>query len=137
MDAFTASELTIYSGYNYIGYCKEFRWKPAVSGFGSFVLDGLVCEYDVEDLMLSTDLFLRSKKQNGVEEYILKDFVITDVSQIEKMEGSARECEHPESGFLSVKTVLEDEQAVISEETQIHAFKAISEVVHNVKRCCY
>ncbi len=133
MDAFTDADLTIYSGYNYIGYCKEFKWKPAASGFGSFSLEGLVCEYDVEDLMLSTDLFLRSKKKNGVEEYVLRDFVITDVSQLEKLEGSARECDHPDSGFLSVKTVLADEQAIISEETQIHAFKAISEVVHNVK----
>lgn len=130
IETITIIDASIYSGYSYIGYCKEFVWNIKSRQGGDFTFKGLVCEYDFEEMMLRKDLLLRTPDNI---EYLLEDFIITDVSQIGRLLGSAKCIEKLESSFHAVKTFIEDEKIVLSKETQLEAFKAVSDVVHQVK----
>jgi HD-GYP domain-containing protein (c-di-GMP phosphodiesterase class II) len=130
IETITIFDASVYSGYSYIGYCKEFLWNVKSRQSGDFIFKGLVCEYDFEEMMLRKDLFLRTHEN---QEYVLEDFVITDVSQIGKLQGSAKSIKMLDSSFPAIKAFIEDEKIVLSKETQLEAFKAVSDVVHQVK----
>lgn len=130
IETITIFDVSVYSGYSYIGHCKEFLWNVKSRQSGDFIFKGLVCEYDFEEMMLRKDLFLRTHEN---QEYVLEDFVITDVSQIGRLQGSAKSIKILDSSFPAIKAFIEDEKIVLSKETQLEAFKAVSDVVHQVK----
>lgn len=129
------SDVTIFTGYSYIGSCKEFVWLPG-DRIGTkqlpsrFIFKGLVCEYDVEALMIRKDLYLRT--QDG-KEYIVNDFQITDISDIESVAGVARNFDLLFEKFPEMKAITTGEKVVVTKKTQVVAFKAVSDVIHQVR----
>ncbi|HNX76437.1 MAG TPA: hypothetical protein PKM56_12175, partial [Candidatus Rifleibacterium sp.] len=129
------TDITIFTGYSYIGSSKEFIWIPgdriANKQMPSrFIFKGLVCEYDVEALMIRKDLYLRTP--DG-KEYIVNDFQITDISDVESVAGVARNFDLLFEKFPEMKTITTGEKVVISKKTQVVAFKAVSDVIHQVR----
>jgi HD-GYP domain-containing protein (c-di-GMP phosphodiesterase class II) len=129
------SDVTIFTGYSYIGSCKEFVWLPG-DRIGSkqlpsrFIFRSLKCEYDVEALMIRKDLYLRTP--DG-KEYIVNDFQITDINDIENVGGVARNFDLLFEKFPEMKAITTGEKVVVSKKTQVVAFKAVSNVIHQVR----
>ncbi|MBU1107897.1 MAG: HD-GYP domain-containing protein [Candidatus Riflebacteria bacterium] len=129
------SEVTIFTGYSYIGSSREFVWIPG-DRIGNkqmpsrFIFRGLVCEYDVEALMIRKDLYLRTKEG---KEYIVSDFQITDITDAENVGGIARNFDLLFEKFPELKSITTGEKVVISKKTQVLAFKSVSDVIHQVK----
>lgn len=128
-------DVTIFTGYSYIGSCKEFVWLPG-DRIGNkqmpsrFIFRGLVCEYDVEALMIRKDLYLRTPEG---KEYIVNDFQITDISDVESIAGVARNFDLLFEKFPEMKAITTGEKVVISKKTQVVAFKAVSDMIHQVR----
>lgn len=128
-------DVTIFTGYSYIGSCKEFVWLPG-DRIGNkqmpsrFIFRGLVCEYDVEALMIRKDLYLRTI--DG-KEYIVNDFQITDISDAESIAGIARNFDLLFEKFPELKAITTGEKVIISKRTQVVAFKAVSDMIHQVR----
>ena len=131
----TLKNLNIFTGYSHIGACREFIWIPGdVIGRkqmpSRFILRGLVCEYDVEALMIRKDLYLRNPEG---KEYVVSNFQITDISDTESITGIAEDCSVLFEKFPEMKTVTAGERVLVSKQTQVLAFKAVSNMIHNVK----
>ena len=128
------SDVSIFTGYSYIGHCNEFVWMQG-DRIGEkqmpsrFVFRGLKCEYDVEALMIRRDLYLRSDGK----EYLVSDFQITDISDIENVGGIARKFELVFEKFPEMKSITTGEKVMVSKQTQVQAFKSVSEINHKVK----
>ena len=128
-------EVTIFTGYSYIGSCREFVWIPG-DRIGNkqmpsrFILRGLKLEYDVEALMIRKDLYLRTP--DG-KEYVVSDFQITDISDIENVGGIAKVFDLLFEKFPEMKSITDGEKVVVSKKTQVVAFKAVSNMIHNVR----
>lgn len=129
------TDVTIFTGYSYIGSCKEFVWLPG-DRIGSkqmpsrFIFKGLRCEYDVEALMIRKDLYLRTP--DG-KEYVVNDFQITDINDAENVGGIARHFDLLFEKFPEMKAITTGEKVIISKKTQVVAFKAVSDVIHQVR----
>ncbi|PKL46361.1 MAG: phosphodiesterase [Candidatus Riflebacteria bacterium HGW-Riflebacteria-2] len=129
------TDVTIFTGYSYIGSCKEFVWIQG-DRIGSkqlpsrFIFRGLVCEYDVEALMIRKDLYLRTREG---KEYIVSDFQITDISDAENVGGVARNFDLLFEKFPELKSITTGEKVIITKKTQVLAFKSVSDVIHQVK----
>lgn len=129
------TDVTIFTGYSYIGSCREFVWikgdKIGDKQLPSrFIFRGLKCEYDVEALMIRKDLYLRVP--DG-KEYVVSEFQITDINDTENVAGVAKSFDLLFEKFPEMKTITTGEKVVISKQTQVSAFKAVSNVIHNVK----
>ncbi len=129
------TDVTIFTGYSYIGSCREFVWIPG-DRIGTkqmpsrFIFRGLKCEYDVEALMIRKDLYLRT---TDGKEYIVADFQITDINDIENVGGIAKNFALLFEKFPEMKAITDGEKVVISKKTQVVAFKAVSNVIHSVR----
>ncbi|MDD2997855.1 MAG: HD-GYP domain-containing protein [Erysipelotrichia bacterium] len=128
-------DVTIFTGYSYIGLCKEFVWIPG-DRIGSkqmpsrFIFRGLHCEYDVEALMIRKDLYLRTKEG---KEYVINDFQITDINDVENVGGVARNFDLLFEKFPEMKSVTAGEKVIVSKKTQVFAFKAVSDMINQVR----
>ncbi len=135
METKKLTDITIFTGYSYIGSSKEFVWLPG-DRIGNkqmpsrFIFKGLVCEYDVEALMIRKDLYLRT---TDGKEYIVNDFQITDISDVESVAGVARNFDLLFEKFPEMKIITTGEKVIISKKTQVVAFKAVSDVIHQVR----
>ncbi len=135
LEATTLRDLAIFTGYSHIGSCREFVWIPGdVIGRkqlpSRFVIRGLTCEYEVEALMIRKDLYLRT--ETG-KEYVVTNFQITDITDIENISGVAENCSLLFEKFPEMKTVSDGERVIISKQAQVMAFQAMSNVVNQVK----
>jgi len=131
----TLKNLALFTGYSLIGSCSEFTWITGdVIGKqqlpSRFVVRGLKCEYDVEALMIRKDLYLRS--ETG-QEYIVNNFQITDISDAENIIGIAENFSLLFEKFPEMKTVIEGENVAITKQTQVSAFKVVTNVVNSVR----
>ena len=95
-----------------------------------FYFKGLKLEYDVEALMIRKDLYLRTKDN---KEYIVKDFQILDISDIKNISGIAMDMDLLFEKFPEMKSITAGEKVIVNKKTQVVAFKAVSDVIHNVK----
>lgn len=129
------TDVTIFTGYSYIGSCTEFVWIPG-DRIGDrqmpsrFIFRNLVCEYDVEALMIRKDLYLRTP--DG-KEYIVSDFQITDINDAENVSGIAKNFDLLFEKFPEMKTITVGEKVIVSKKTQVVAFKAVSNMIHAVR----
>jgi HD-GYP domain-containing protein (c-di-GMP phosphodiesterase class II) len=129
------NDVTIFTGYSYIGSCNEFVWIPG-DRIGNrqmpsrFIFRNLKCEYDVEALMIRKDLYLRTP--DG-KEYVVNDFQLTDISDAEAVSGVARNFDLLFEKFPEMKGVIAGEKVVVSKKTQVVAFKAVSNIIHSVR----
>lgn len=135
MNSCVLSEVNIFTGYSYIGSCHEFLWKQGDKIGGKqmpshFYFKGLTLEYDVEALMIRKDLYLRTKDN---KEYIVKDFQILDISDIQNISGIAMDMDLLFEKFPEMKSITAGEKVIVNKKTQVVAFKAVSDVIHNVK----
>jgi HD-GYP domain-containing protein (c-di-GMP phosphodiesterase class II) len=126
----TLHNIQLFSGYSYIGKCDELKWRLLRHDLGEFVFLNFECAYDYEELMLRTDLVIKAEEDM---EYVLQNFVFTDVSQLGRMFGSAKALTRLESGFPESKIFAMDEQVVLTKETQVKAFRAVSDIIFQVK----
>ncbi len=129
------TDVSIFTGYSFIGSCREFVWIPgdrigAKQLPSRFILRGLKCEYDVEAFMIRKDLYLRTP--DG-KEYIVDNFQITDINDIENVGGVAKNFDLLFEKFPEMKAFTDGEKVVITKKTQVVAFKAISNIIHNVR----
>lgn len=129
------TDVTIFTGYSYIGSCREFVWiKGDKIGDrqmpSRFIFRGLKCEYDVEALMIRKDLYLRVP--DG-QEYVVSEFQITDINDAENVGGIAKSFDLLFEKFPEMKIITTGEKVIISKKTQVIAFKAVSNIIHNVK----
>ncbi|HEY9070673.1 MAG TPA: HD-GYP domain-containing protein [Candidatus Ozemobacteraceae bacterium] len=131
----TLRNLAIFTGYSHIGSCREFNWI-AGDMIGTqqlpsrFIIRGLTCEYDVEALMIRKDLYLRT---DAGQEYIVSNFQITDISDIENISGIAESIALLFEKFPDMKTVIDGENVAVTKQTQVMAFKVVSNVVNSVR----
>ncbi|HOY65465.1 MAG TPA: HD-GYP domain-containing protein [Candidatus Ozemobacteraceae bacterium] len=131
----TLKNLAIFTGYSHIGSCREFLWI-AGDMIGNqqlpsrFIIRGLTCEYDVEALMIRKDLYLRT---DAGQEYIVNNFQITDISDIENISGIAENMALLFEKFPDMKTVVDGEHVAVTKQTQVMAFKVVSNVVNSVR----
>ncbi|GAB4282108.1 MAG: hypothetical protein Kow0029_27510 [Candidatus Rifleibacteriota bacterium] len=129
------TDVTIFTGYSYIGSCSEFVWIPG-DKIGNrqmpsrFIFKNLKCEYDVEALMIRKDLYLRT---GDGKEYIVSDFQITDINDIECVSGVAKSFDLLFEKFPEMKTITAGEKVVVSKKTQVVAFKAVSNMINCVR----
>jgi HD-GYP domain-containing protein (c-di-GMP phosphodiesterase class II) len=124
------SKPEIFSGYAHLGSCQELTWQdngPRMPA--SFVMKHLICEYDVEALMLQKDLFLRSRESG---DFLIRDFHIIDVGDIDNIQGEGRELKPLHEAFPSVKNTG-GSVGVVSQETQLSALKAVASLISEVK----
>lgn len=134
-ESITLKDIAIFSGYSHLGNCREFVWIPGDS-IGAkqmpsrFILRGLTCDYDVEALMIRKDLYLRTK--DG-KEYVVSNFQITDINDIDSIGGVAESCSLLFEKFPEMKIITDGEQVVVSKQTQVMAFKAVSNMMHSVR----
>ncbi len=131
----TLKNLALFTGYSHIGSCREFTWITGdVIGKqqlpSRFIIRGLRCEYDVEALMIRKDLYLRT--ETG-QEYIVNNFQITDISDAENIVGIAENFSLLFEKFPDMKTVIDGENVAITKQTQVMAFKVVSNVVNSVR----
>jgi HD-GYP domain-containing protein (c-di-GMP phosphodiesterase class II) len=134
-EGMTLRDLAIFTGYSHIGSCREFVWIPGdVIGRkqlpSRFIIRGLTCEYDVEALMIRKDLYLRT--ETG-KEYVVTNFQITDITDIENISGVAESCSLLFEKFPEMKTISDGERVIISKQAQVMAFQAMSNMVNQVK----
>ncbi|HNV72601.1 MAG TPA: HD domain-containing protein, partial [Candidatus Ozemobacteraceae bacterium] len=135
LDSTTLRNLSIFTGYSHIGWCREFVWIPG-DRIGNqkmtsrFIVRGLQCMYDVEALMIRKDLYLRTDEG---KEYVVNNFQILDVEDVENIKGIAENCEVLFEKFPEMKSITEGERVVISKQTQVMAFKAVSTVMNSVR----
>ena len=135
MNSCVLGEINIFTGYSYIGSCSEFIWKQG-DKIGDkqmpshFYFKGLKLEYDVEALMIRKDLYLRTKDN---KEYIVKDFQILDINDIQNISGIAMDMDLLFEKFPEMKSITAGEKVIVNKKTQVVAFKAVSDVIHNVK----
>lgn len=120
----------LFSGYSYIGQCEELTWRVLRKNLGEFELINFQCAYDYAELMLRSDLVLKADAES---EYVLQNFVFTDVSQLGRMAGSAKCLSKLESGFPDSKVFVMDEEVVLTKDTQVKAFRAVSDIIFQVK----
>lgn len=135
LESANLKNVAIFTGYSHLGTCREFTWIPGdVIGRkqmpSRFILKGLVCEYDVEALMIRKDLYLRT---DAGQEYIVNNFQITDINDAQNISGVAESCGLLFEKFPEMKTIVDGEKVVVSKESQVKAFKALSGVVNDVK----
>ncbi len=130
IDNLTLYNIHLFSGYSYIGYCDEMNWKLLRENIGQFTLVNFNFVYDYTELMLRSDLVIRTSEN---EEYMLEEFIFTDVSELGRMTGSARTLAPLMGGFPESKVFVMDEEVVLSKETQIKTFKAVSDIIFQVK----
>ncbi len=129
------TDVTIFTGYSYIGSCNEFVWIPG-DRIGNrqmpsrFIFRHLKCEYDVEALMIRKDLYLRTP--DG-KEYVVSDFQITDINDADNVSGVARNFDLLFEKFPEMKTITVGEKVIVSKKTQVVAFKAVSNMIHAVR----
>lgn len=129
------TDVTIFTGYSYIGSCTEFVWIPG-DRIGTkqmpsrFIFRNLVCEYDVEALMIRKDLYLRTP--DG-KEFVVSDFQITDINDADSVSGIARNFDLLFEKFPEMKAITVGEKVVVSKKTQVVAFKAVSNMIHCVR----
>lgn len=129
------TDVTIFTGYNYIGTCKEFVWIPG-DRIGDqqmpsrFIFRYLNCEYDVESLVIRKDLYLRTPDE---KEYLLSDFQITDINDVNNISGIAKNFDLLFEKFPEMKTLIDGERVIVSKKTQVAAFKAVSNMIHAVQ----
>ncbi len=131
----TLPNLSIFSGYSHIGWCREFVWIPGdIIGrqrmSSSFTIRGLKCSYEIEALMIRKDLYLQA--EDG-KEYVVINFRLTDVDDPDNIGGVADSCEVLFEKFPEMKTITEGEQIAVSKQTQVMAFKAVSGIMNNVR----
>lgn len=134
MNSCVLSDINIFTGYSYIGSCKEFVWKQGdlINGkqmLSHFYFKGLKLEYDVEALIIRRDLYLQTREN---KEYIVKDFQL-DIADFDNITGVAKELELVFEKFPEMKSITSGEQVIVNKKTQVAAFKAVSDVIHNVK----
>lgn len=127
--------VSIFSGYSHIGWCREFVWIPGdVIGrqrmSSAFIIRGLKCSYEIEALMIRKDLYLQC--EDG-KEFVIANFRLTDVDDIDNISGVADSCEVLFEKFPEMKTVTEGEQVAVSKQTQVHAFKVVSGIMNTVR----
>ncbi len=135
MNSCILGDVNIFTGYSYIGTCKEFIWKLGDKIAGKqmpshFYFKGLKLEYDVEALMIRRDLYLRTKDN---KEYIVKEFQIIDINDSENISGIAMDMDLLFEKFPEMKSITSGEKVIVNKKTQVVAFKAVSDVIHNVK----
>ena len=135
MNSCVLGDVNIFIGYSYIGSCKEFIWKQGDKIAGKqmpshFYFKGLKLEYDVEALMIRKDLYLRTKDN---KEYIVNDFQIIDISDMQNISGIAMDMDLLFEKFPEMKSIVAGEKVIVTKKTQVVAFKAVSDVIHNVK----
>ena len=135
MNSCVLGDVNIFTGYSYIGSCKEFIWKQGDKIAGKqmpshFYFKGLKLEYDVEALMIRKDLYLRTKEN---KEYIVSDFQIIDISDMQNISGIAMDMDLLFEKFPEMKSIVAGEKVIVNKKTQVVAFKAVSDVIHNVK----
>lgn len=127
--------VTIFTGYSYIGACREFIWIQG-DKIGSkqmpsrFVFKDLVCEYDVEALMIRKDLYLRTSDE---KEYLVSEFQITDIDDVGVISGVAISFALLYEKFPEMKAITDGEKVVVAKKTQVSAFKAVSNMIHQVR----
>lgn len=131
----TITNIALFTGYSHIGSCREFTWITGdVIGKqqmpSRFIIRGLKCEYDVEALMIRKDLYLRT--ETG-QEYIVNNFQITDITDSDNIVGYAEGFDLLFEKFPEMKTVIEGEEVAITKQTQVMAFKVVSNVVNSVR----
>ena len=136
LESTTLRDLAIFTGYSHIGFCREFVWIPGdVIGKkqlpSRFIFRGLMCEYDVEALMIRKDLYLRT--ESG-KEYVVTNFQITDINDIENISGVAENFSLLFEKFPEMKTVSDGERVLVSKQTQVMAFQMMSNVVSAIQR---
>lgn len=131
----TLKNIAIFSGYSHIGSCREFVWfagsegPEAAKNPSRFVIRGLSCNYDVEALMIRKDLYLRC--ESG-KEFVVGNFQITDIDDVENISGIADSCDILFEKFPEMKTVTQGEQVIVSKQTQVMAFKIVTNVINNI-----
>lgn len=135
MDDCVLSDVYIFTGYSYIGSAREFVWKNSETVKGvkkpsRFYFKGLVLEYDVEALMIRTDLYLRTPDN---KEYIVKGFQLDFLGEGNNVSGTANDLDLLFEKFPEMKTITSSEKLVVNKKTQLEAFKTVSNIIHNVK----
>ena len=135
LDSTTLRNLSIFTGYSHIGWCREFVWIPG-DKIGNqkmtsrFIVRGLQCMYDVEALMIRKDLYLRTDEG---KEFVVNHFQILDVEDVENIKGIAENCEVLFEKFPEMKSITEGERVIVSKQTQVLAFKAVTTVMNSVR----
>lgn len=135
MESTTLKNISIFTGYSHIGRCREFVWIPGdVIGrqrmTSTFIMRGLECTYDVEALMIRKDLYLRSE---AGKEFVVTNFQITDIDDSENISGTAESCDVLFEKFPEMKTITEGEKVLVSKQTQVMAFKVVTNVMNSVR----
>lgn len=121
----------LFSGCSHIGYCREFIWKYCgPNELASFVIRNLVCEHDVESLLLQQDLYLQCGNSEG---YLVKDFHLTDVGDIDNITGEARELIPIDEPFPAIRTPASSGVSMVSQETQVKTLKVVASLISQVK----
>ncbi|MFZ2955533.1 MAG: HD-GYP domain-containing protein [Candidatus Ozemobacteraceae bacterium] len=135
MENTTLNNISIFIGYSHIGRCREFVWIPGdmigrQKMSSTFILRGLECSYDVEALMIRKDLYLRC--ENG-KEYVVSNFQISDIGDADNISGKAETFDILFEKFPEMKTITEGEQVLVSKQTQVMAFKVVTNVMNSVR----
>jgi len=121
----------VFSGFVYIGHCQEFIWIPEEENtLSRFVICGLSCDFDVESLAIRKDLFLLSPEG---EEYIVDDFLLTDVSDPKNVFGKAKRFAKSSDRSPELEKNSRIEPDLISKTSQVLAVKAVSSMIASVK----
>jgi len=121
----------IYSGFSHVGSCRFFIWIPGTRPEERhFLIKELKCSYSIDTLMLRKDLYLCA--ESG-EEYLVKDFRITDISDSENIKGRAAVFSPLTVKFPEVKSSLPVENGLVSKPTQLLAIRAVSSMVGSVQ----
>ncbi|MBF0499387.1 MAG: HD-GYP domain-containing protein [Candidatus Riflebacteria bacterium] len=135
MENTTLFNISIFSGYAYVGRCREFVWIPGdmiahQRMTSTFVMRGLECSYEIDALMIRKDLYLRC---DDGREYVVGNFQISDIDDSENISGIAESCDLLFEKFPQMKTITEGEQVLVSKQTQVMAFKVVSNVINSVR----
>jgi HD-GYP domain-containing protein (c-di-GMP phosphodiesterase class II) len=124
----------IFTGYTHLGTCREFVWLPEDPIGGKpvparFMIRGLRCEHDLEGLMIRKDLFLHTA--DG-QEYLVANFQIVDISNLDEIRGIASAFRLLLDEFPEVKAQSHGHPAVITKDTHLHAFRAVSALIGSI-----
>ncbi|MFZ2956741.1 MAG: HD-GYP domain-containing protein [Candidatus Ozemobacteraceae bacterium] len=121
----------LYSGFNHVGSCRFFVWVPSTKPEERhFFIKELVCSNSFDTLLLQKDLYLCA--ESG-EEYLVKEFQITDVSDPNNIRGVASLFSPLTAKFPEVKSSFVVENGLVAQSTQLLAIRAVSSMIGSIQ----
>lgn len=124
-------EPQVFSGYNYLGSCREFVWKDQeASGKYEFQIRRLNCMSSLDNQSLKKDLYLCAPSG---EEFVIKNFRLADVSDPENLTGKATKIQPLTEAFPETRTAIAHRHGMVTRDAHITAIRAVSTMINAVK----